>query len=110
MSGGVESICASTKDGAVLCAGFNGAGECGDGTLTGASGLAHLAPSAVVGPADAGAPFLGDVIQVASATQTNCALTKAREIYCWGVGDLGQLGDGTNTNRQPRPVKVTGFP
>jgi alpha-tubulin suppressor-like RCC1 family protein len=113
MSGGAETICAHTTGGGLLCAGFNGVGECGDGTLTGPdSNFFHLTPSAVVGP-DAGTTPLAEivpVVQVASATRTNCALTKAGEIYCWGVGMFGQLGHGTNVDRQPRPVKVLGLP
>jgi len=36
-----------------------------------------------------------------------CGITTENRIYCWGYNILGQLGDGTLTNRST-PVKVVG--
>jgi alpha-tubulin suppressor-like RCC1 family protein/pimeloyl-ACP methyl ester carboxylesterase len=37
----------------------------------------------------------------------SCALTTAGKAYCWGLNDVGQLGDGTTVNRDT-PVRVVG--
>lgn len=36
-----------------------------------------------------------------------CALSVTKAIYCWGMNDHSQLGDGTDIDRA-RPVKVRG--
>jgi alpha-tubulin suppressor-like RCC1 family protein len=109
-SGSSSTICATATTGGVLCAGFNGVGECGDGTFVGPdSNFYHLSPSSVVAP-DASPGALADVVQVASAAQANCALTKAGEVYCWGIGAVGQLGNGTNSAKEGYPVRVANLP
>ena len=43
--------------------------------------------------------------QIANGSSYNCGLTADGVIYCWGVNNLGQLGDGTFTSRStPRPI------
>jgi len=37
-----------------------------------------------------------------------CALLSTGAIKCWGLNDVGQIGDGTNTNRSV-PTQVTGL-
>jgi alpha-tubulin suppressor-like RCC1 family protein len=88
--------CARTSAGAVKCWGFNGTGQLGDGTTTerhtpvAVSGLSH------------------DVVALAVGGSTNCALTSARGVKCWGHNHHGQIGDGTTTDRTT-PVDVSGL-
>jgi alpha-tubulin suppressor-like RCC1 family protein len=46
-----------------------------------------------------------------SASKTgsfNCALSNAGNVYCWGYGSSGQLGNGAFTATQKTPVEVAG--
>jgi alpha-tubulin suppressor-like RCC1 family protein len=46
--------------------------------------------------------------QVIAGDQHVCALTVDGTAYCWGYNRMGQLGDGTNTDRKvPTPVAGT---
>lgn len=42
---------------------------------------------------------------LAAGDSHTCGLTVAGAVYCWGRGELGQLGDGQSTNRA-KPVKI----
>ena len=44
---------------------------------------------------------------VSGGSNHTCGVTSAGAAYCWGVNGLGQLGDGTTTQRLA-PVAVTG--
>lgn len=43
---------------------------------------------------------------LAAGDSHTCGLTVAGAVYCWGRGELGQLGDGQSTNRA-KPVKIS---
>ena len=45
--------------------------------------------------------------QVAAGSGYTCGVTTANVGYCWGNDAVGQLGDGSRTNRL-RPVKIAG--
>ncbi|MEO8693364.1 MAG: hypothetical protein ABI658_07590 [Acidimicrobiales bacterium] len=48
-------------------------------------------------------PFVAE--QVVAGDQHVCALTSDGTAYCWGYNRMGQLGDGSNTDRKvPTPV------
>jgi alpha-tubulin suppressor-like RCC1 family protein len=47
------------------------------------------------------------VKSVGAGSGFSCALTQQGDAYCWGVNNLGQLGDGTTTDRST-PAKVAG--
>ena len=87
IAAGAFHTCALTAGGAVLCWGNNYAGQLGDRTET-----PRLTPAAVSGLA-------GGVVAITVGDGHTCALTTDGAVVCWGGNSVGQLGDGTRTNR-----------
>jgi alpha-tubulin suppressor-like RCC1 family protein len=87
ISGGGNHTCALLEGGGVKCWGLNSSGQVGDGTNenrkepVGAAGLS----SGVAG--------------LSSNAVHTCALTENGDVKCWGGNAAGQLGDGTNIDR-----------
>lgn len=79
--------CVLRASGAVSCWGNDFNGQMGDGDGDPAD---PLAPVDVTG-------LPGGVTQVAAGQDHTCALA-AGEVYCWGEGGFGQLGQGTETD------------
>ena len=86
--------CALTSTGGVMCWGYNGHNELGDGTTA-----KRWIPVAVSG--------LGGVSAITTGARHGCALTRGN-VKCWGYNYYGQLGDGTNVNRAAA-VDVSGL-
>lgn len=98
-AGGLHT-CALRTDGGVLCWGFNFDGQVGDGT----SGNIRTTPAEVFG-LDSGIAAIG---ANGSFRGHACALTTQGGLKCWGDNAVGQLGDGSTTDRHV-PVDVTGL-
>ncbi|MGH1491992.1 MAG: RCC1 domain-containing protein, partial [Acidimicrobiales bacterium] len=94
---GVDHSCALLRSGRVNCWGSNFAGELGDGTNDGST-------TPVVVQAVGGGGDLTRIKQI-DAGNHSCALSLTGQVVCWGFNDHGQLGDGTNDNRNT-PVFV----
>jgi alpha-tubulin suppressor-like RCC1 family protein len=90
--------CALKTDGALLCWGYNGMGQLGDGTTT----SPRRTPTAVSG-------LQTGVVAVAAGGYFTCALTTGGAAACWGYNDSGQLGDGTTDDRRT-PTALSGLP
>ncbi len=89
---GQNFACALLADRSVRCWGDNGRGQLGDGSITQAA-----APVTV--QVSGGAP-LGDVLGLAASGSQACVVRgSAPRVMCWGANALGQLGDGTTTDR-----------
>ncbi len=89
----VHHACAITSAGAVQCWGDNTYGQLGNGSTT-----ASATPVAATGLSS------GFIKIVAGASHT-CATRNDGALFCWGRNHIGQLGDGTNTDRlTPMPL------
>ncbi len=85
--------CAVVSGGAVLCWGFNGWGQLGDGTTT-----QRASPVQVLGG-------LPGATAVAAGGRHTCALAGGA-VWCWGANEVGQLGNGSTSQQQTTPVSV----
>lgn len=94
IQGSVNSFCALDTNGTVYCWGNNGSGQVGNGTYNNES---H--PTAVYNPNN---------IVFKSLTGFNynfCATDESKNLYCWGGGSYGQIGNGYGRN-ESSPSKV----
>lgn len=95
ISAGLNSTCAITTGGQAYCWGDNTWGQIGDGATGGFS----ADPRQVAG----GMQF----ISVSVGAFVACAVTTARDAYCWGLGSFGRLGTGENLSGVvPTPALV----
>ena len=96
ISAGGYHTCALTNAGGVKCWGLNHDGELGNGQNTNSS-----IPVNVSGMA-------GGIVSVETGQEHTCALFASGKAKCWGKNQDGQLGDGTQIDRN-RPVAVAGL-
>lgn len=92
---GGSHTCAVTAAGEGYCWGKNDVGQLGTG-----SGDARIeSPAPVAG----GLTFRA----ISAGGNHTCGVTTTDDVYCWGLNDAGQLGDGTFQNR-PQPTRIAG--
>ncbi len=80
--------CGVTTTGSAYCWGLNAYGQSGDGTTAN-----KLVPTLVSG----GLTFVSVAASTTPDGAHTCGLTTSGAVYCWGLNDHGQLGDGTTT-------------
>jgi alpha-tubulin suppressor-like RCC1 family protein len=105
-AGGYSTCAVMKSNGSVFCWGSNSAGQLGHQTGTGSDktcpGTSTVAccdiPSQVTITAD-------PVTQLSMGIGTNCAVTSKSDVYCWGLGDEGELGDTLGVSNF-NPVKA----
>ncbi|MBI4947670.1 MAG: VCBS repeat-containing protein [Bacteroidetes bacterium] len=96
-AGNVQSIFLK-NNGTVWTCGHNASGELGDFTLVNKS-----TPIQVHGFNNVG--FLTNIVSIVGEKQHSLATKSDGTSWAWGINDIGQLGDGTTTNRNT-PVQV----
>ncbi len=100
ISAGGDFTCGLIASGAAFCWGYNGSGQLGDNTTNDAVSPVAVAGALRFSMIDAGASHTCGV--------TTASATPAidRQVYCWGYGGNGQLGNTANLNSSI-PVRVS---
>jgi alpha-tubulin suppressor-like RCC1 family protein len=96
IAAGWSHTCAVTGEGGVMCWGYNGDGQLGDGSRT-----ARLKPVSVKNLSER-------AVAVTAGWGHTCILTETGGVKCWGRNKNGELGNGT-TDRSGEPVDVIGL-
>ena len=96
LSVGWNTNCAVRNDTSLYCWGSNVYGQIGDGGPS-----TRTSPVAVTVPSATGWTIM------TAGDRVMCALRTGNTLYCWGIGDSGQLGQG-NTASSTIPVQVPG--
>jgi alpha-tubulin suppressor-like RCC1 family protein len=92
---GAQHSCARLFDGTVRCWGSTYLGQLGSGKRN------IEAPGATPAPV----PGLAGIAELRAGQNHTCARTRDGAVYCWGLGQSCQLGDGTKVDR-PNPTRV----
>lgn len=98
VSVGESHACALLATGAVQCWGHGPSGQLGDNSN---SSTRRLTPVQVTG-------LTSGVVAISAGGEHTCALLATGAVQCWGRGDTGQVGDGTNGS-QLVPTQVVGL-
>jgi len=97
IAGGHTHSLVLSSDGQVFASGDNNRGQLGDDTT-------NLRSTPVAVPTS-GVLAGKTIVAIAAGAAHSLALSSNGEVFAWGYNALGQLGDGTNTDR-PAPVAV----
>jgi alpha-tubulin suppressor-like RCC1 family protein len=96
LSAEADHTCGTTTSAETYCWGYNGHGQLGNGSTAHSFGI----PVRVLG----GHSFA----QVSAGRHLSCGVTTAGAVYCWGLNDTGQLGNGSVGGFSSTPVRVSG--
>ena len=97
LDAGDNHTCAVTGEGGVVCWGIGDNGRLGNNAVADSA-----SPVKVV---EGSAPLTG-IVQVSAGIEHACALTNQGGIVCWGKGQNGQFGNGTNPTGQRTAVSA----
>jgi len=109
--GGPDHSCAIKDNNSLWCWGYNGWGQLGNGTTSGAFGTSTVNPwPGLV------AYLTSNVGQAAIAGSHSCAVKGDHSLWCWGKNQSGELGNGTTLGadgghdfRNPWPAQPRGL-
>ena len=99
IAAGANHTLALKSDGSVMAWGYNLTGQIGDGTS--GAGTNRTSPVAV-------SVLTSGVIAIAGGTGHSLAAKSDGSVYGWGANGSGQVGDGTQTQRNT-PTQVSGL-
>ncbi|HET9424484.1 MAG TPA: hypothetical protein VFO55_03860 [Gemmatimonadaceae bacterium] len=100
VSSGEWHSCGLTSDGTAWCWGRNSSGQLGAVTTETCAGLSCSTTAVEV---QGGLRFRS----MEAGNSHSCGVTYSNEAFCWGLNNVGQLGDGTFA---PSPVPVRAAP
>ncbi len=113
VSVGTNAVCAVATDQQIYCAGKNGDGELGDGTIAiqrnNPVKFANLAASPAFGKNFTQVSTGGTRTGASPALAHTCGVTTEKQVYCAGSNDKYQLGYGADTADHPNPVLFGGI-
>lgn len=99
LQAGNDDGCALSTGGALYCWGADNYNQLQDGGDDSTDNI----PNSVDLSTTLGA---NTIVAYAGGNGTECVLTSASTIYCWGYGGFGQLGDDSTDNDTGAPVEV----
>ncbi len=97
-----DGVCALSYSGNTYCWGYGLSGQIGDNQIASNRNTPVKVLKGEAIGSDTDGTYLINIKQIATGT---CAISYAGNIYCWGGGNNGRLGNG-NTTAQSTPVKV----
>ncbi len=99
IAAGGSTTCAVTAASVAYCWGAGESGALGNGTFA----LTQSVPSAVSG----GLSIARLAVNLsATGAAVACGIATVGDVFCWGAGEQGQLGDGSFTPRRNTPTLV----
>ncbi len=101
IASGWNHTCALLADRTIWCWGANGDGATAFGPL--GDGSSEVRSSTPVQVAD-----IDDAVAIAAGGWSTCAIRAGGDLWCWGHGERGTLGDGNAANSFT-PVRVVGI-
>ncbi len=109
---GTLHSCALHSDGKVSCWGSNDQGQLGapaDDECVVEDLLHNVMPPRRTACRETPAfvTGIGDAVEIAAAGATSCARLRSGSVECWGGNAMGQVGDGTTSDRG-QPTRVVG--
>ncbi len=107
MSISLGTTCALDTEGKAYCWGTNANGQIGDNTAIGKNTPVNISAFGDITNKTLKAIYtIGDDT---SQGRRTCALDTEGKAYCWGIGQGGQIGDGSNLDRLvPTAVSTSG--
>ncbi|HXP56565.1 MAG TPA: hypothetical protein VN847_16480 [Streptosporangiaceae bacterium] len=95
VQGGTDFSVALTKSGAVFAWGGNRWGQLGDGTIQQRFAWTQVK-----------LPTRSAIVAISAGDDHVLALSRSGQVFAWGRNDVGQVGAGSLSDRQARPVAV----
>ena len=108
---GAVVTCGITKSGSVYCWGNDlegGLGTTAPPQSCFTQGFGNFPCASSPNPVMGGLTFQASEDSLGLQRTTSCAINECGLAFCWGRGDQGQLGNGTNSFSSATPVGVSG--
>lgn len=103
---GWRHTCALASNGTVFCWGKNTSGQLGNPSTLNLMKEYESSRTPLIVKDPSGGKNLSGVAEIKAGSEYTCARLTNRQVYCWGSGFYGQLGNGKNLD-SPLPVAVS---